>query len=1435
MRLKIAEFEAGSNGIKRNLAGVNRKLTETAGFAAGMRKKLEDATKALPKIEIDANSTPAEIKVAELRAKLEKLAAKEINVDADATQALIEMAALQQELEAVERGASFEVRTEVGAALSQLRGIQQEVDRINGETARVQVDADTGGAQSQLRGVGTELSRLTGRNARVRVTADVSSALTGIAMVGAALASLPAATSIAVGVGALGAAFTAAGAGAAGFAAVAVPGMTRVNEALAAQESAAKAAGGATGGAGQSAAQAAQQMLQMEAAQKRLKDAQVDARQAQRDLTAAWEEGRRSLQDLNFNLDQAILSQEDAALAVREAAQRLAEVNADPNADQLDRERAELSYRQALQRSEEQEVKTARARKDTAAANKAGIRGTEEYTSAQENLKNAQAEVAEAEQQLKLLRLQQQEAMAGAGGAAGGLADAFAKLSKQERTLAGDVKAFNKAYLDWQRDLQPDVFPVISKGLDLLTVGMNKATPLIRASAGAFGELIDKTKEGLAEEQWSSFFYDLTTQAPRAIEGLGAAAGNVAGGLAGVIQAFLPYTDDLMDFLENATQGFEGWGQNLKGSPEFEAFINYVKENGPKVGEVLSNIATFAGKIVGVGADMSPALLDFLVGLSAKLAAMDPAQIEAIAAGVAAIFAAAKLGATLKIGGLVVLAELIGKMSPGQIQAVAIAIAGLIVAVKGAQAVSAVAGIWERLGGGIDKAGAAADRNKGKLSKLGDMAGAAGGVLAATSALGLLDNSLNGLDTKLGSMSDEMAKFAQTGQLSGKLAEQWGDSLGSVVTDVGSWDEALGRASGTSESFREAISRLANPGPLEGFKTSYLGLMNVVTLGTTEFDKSAEQIGFMDQELANLVSSGRAGEAEQAFARLTKEAQAMGVPVSALKDVFPQYSQAMASAGTASSEAAVGIDAAKQGIDGFKSSLDAFNATTDAAKAIRDLDLAYQAAKKAVDASTVGLEINKAKTDEQRDAAIVARDAFSGYIQKVDDIGRAQQVAGKNTADSTISIAEQLPKLFDLAGSSKEAQARVYDLATNFGISRQMADKARTGSKEFKEELDRLKDKKVKIELDTKKALDQAYAFAKQLLGIKLELPVGIRAPAAPRAYGGIYNADGRQYMASGGIRSAGASPAAMIATSPYMISGRAGPDVVFGEAGMEAYIPLSTGKRDRGLQILQEAAGVMGMAVVPEKIALNAAGSAGGASGGSFSGGGAAMVSVTGIDALRSALDTTALDLTGSLGGATSTLDATLGDAGTLTSSLTGVGEIAGHLADEVTGWGEVIASEVPPLTDAVNLLGDAISAAASGDAKGNTGSKGDERSPRGGSGNSKGATGSKGDERSPRDAAGKAEPPKKIALQGATSITGVAFSGGTNWSHTSRPVQAAPSTSGGSSSSAGGGGGELSLGKSQQVAGSLVHIDTLTVREQADVDVVAAALYSRLGSKGR
>lgn len=606
---------------KKSTQDLSRNMTETGASAERMRQKLEAATRALPKIKIDADSSPAEIKFAQLRAEMEKLASKKIGIDIDAAEATAEIQRIQRELEQLQRNeADINVRADIGEALSELRALDSEISRVDGRTANVNVDADVGGA------------------------------LSSIALVAAALASLPAVTSIAVGVSALGAAFASAGIGAAGFAAVAVPSLGRINEALKAQETAAKGAGAATGGAGQSAAQAAQQALQLEQAEKRLKDAQNEEKQAQEDLTRAREAGRRALEDMNFSLERSILSQKDAALAVREAEARLAEIqskHAEGKASDLELERAMLSLEMAQQRAREQEVKTKRAREDTAVANKAGVKGTKEYQRAQEDLLQAQAKVAQAEAQLKMLHLQQKAAMQSAGGAAGGLKDAFADLSTHEKALAKDIKAFKDEYIAWQRSIQPDVLPAIGQGLDVIRTLLPEIAPMARGAGKAFTGLGVDAEKALRGPFWQDFFDDVNTEIPNAITRLGHTGGNVLQGFAGVIQALLPYGRDLLGNVEDLSEKFATWGTGLGEDSNFRQFMRYVEQNGPVVWETLKNVAISGGNIVQALAPFGVGALGGLSLLAKLTAGMDPRHIQGIALGVAAVYTAVKTGQTI--------------------------------------------------------------------------------------------------------------------------------------------------------------------------------------------------------------------------------------------------------------------------------------------------------------------------------------------------------------------------------------------------------------------------------------------------------------------------------------------------------------------------------------------------------------------------------------------------------------------------------------------------------------------------------------------------------------------------------------------------------------------------------------------------------------------
>ncbi|MCC5574471.1 hypothetical protein IMZ11_02295 [Microtetraspora sp. AC03309] len=1201
LTLKIANFLAGADGAKRALGDLNRKFTETAGFAAGFRKKLDDAFKRLPKIEIDANSTPAEVKIAEVRSRLEQLRDKKVGVDIDA-----------------------------GAALAEMHMIQRELASIDDRDVSFDVKAGISGAMAELAAVDAEISRLDGRDAQVRVHADISGAMSGIATVGAALAALaatPAIVSIGAAGLALGSAFGAAGAGALGMAAVAVPALGRVNEALKQQESSAGGAGGAVKSLAQKQAEAAAAALRLAQAQERVRkanesvkdaargvvQAQQDVKRAQDAVAQASADGAarvadavrrvsdaerqysdavraskdaqeglndarrqavRDLEDLGNRLTDTKLDQRQAALDLADAEKALNKVKGNKNSSAADIERATIAYERAQQRVKELATSVERLTADKAEADAKGVEGSDVVKSAQDRLADANQRVADsqkaiadaqanvakaqteaaqsvaaaqdrvasaqeklidaqrrysdaqrdaimAERQLKLEKLQQKAATEQAGAAAGGAASKMAELTVEEQKLAKAIKGFQDEYQAWQQGLEGDVFPAIVGGLDLVKAGLPKIAPLVKTAAKSFVNLEKDAKKALEGPFWDRFIWDLNTYMPGAIQNLGRTTGNVFAGMAGVVDAFLPHSAAVTQSIEDASKRFAEWGQNLKDSPGFKAFIAYVAEQGPKVKEILSNVAEAVGKIFQAGLDVGPGALDILVAVSQKLSELSPDQIKAIATGVGLIFAALKIGQTLKITALLGLAEVIGKLPPPVLYAVAGGIAAVVLAVKGVQALKSVTQWWGDMRGKISDIGEAASSAKSKVSGLGEKVG--------------------GLGEKLGGLSTVVGGAALTGGLM-VLESRFADAATAADRYAG---KVLAAAGSDLDSQIAAVSReLKKQNDLQG--PNIANWIYFTYAGKEAGDRAATLQDKLDElnyqkELAT-IQAGKTGDAYTT----------MGGK----------------------------IDGATDAVKGLDKSLDTFTARTDVAAALQNLTKDYKDVKQAIDEANGKLDVNAGKTDAQKNAIIRAREKFAGYLTDLRNAADAQKGLSGKTFDSTKTIVEQLPKLFDLAGKNKEARTQVLLLAEAYGISREDAIKAAKGGKDLKEVLDKLKSKSVRIDANTKPAEGAFQSFLNTINNkvASLTITAEVRYQQAKKTEAARNSADGNIFMADGGItRFANGSEkhVAQIAMPGTRIWAEP-------ETQGEAYIPLAQSKRPRSLAILDQVAEMFGKAVVP-------------------------------------------------------------------------------------------------------------------------------------------------------------------------------------------------------------------------------------------------------------
>ncbi|MFE6156257.1 peptidoglycan DD-metalloendopeptidase family protein [Streptomyces sp. NPDC057889] len=419
----------------------------------------------------------------------------------------------------------------------------------------------------------------------------------------------------------------------------------------------------------QAAQRAADQRRQaaenVERAERALSDAKRQARQAEQDLTQARKDAADQLRDLNDRLAEGSLNQRDATLRVQEAQLELQRVMADPRATDLQRERAQLAYDQSVQSAKQQKQDYADLQKDAAAQRKAGVdgnadvkRATQQLSDAQRGVKDQTKAVADAHRSAAQTQIASAQAVAdaqrGLSDAVQNAANAQVQASEQiksaergvesarlsgidttskamsaqekyrkalaamtpaQRDLYNSIagpKGLKAAFKDWSTSLQPDVLPIFTRGVDGMKNSLPGLTPLVKNSAQAVRELQRDASKELKTPFWKRFKKDITDSAKPAIKGLGKAFGNVIEGIAGVIDAFLPHMGDISTSLGRITKKFANWGKNLKGSPEFEKFLDYASQNGPKLGSTLKKIADAFFEVGKALSPLSGTVLDIL-------------------------------------------------------------------------------------------------------------------------------------------------------------------------------------------------------------------------------------------------------------------------------------------------------------------------------------------------------------------------------------------------------------------------------------------------------------------------------------------------------------------------------------------------------------------------------------------------------------------------------------------------------------------------------------------------------------------------------------------------------------------------------------------------------------------------------------------------------
>ncbi len=442
-------------------------------FDRQVQTKIRAALKALPKVEINADSSEAERRIAELRASLDELSGKKVGVDIDADQARREIERLFIELnELGQRSPNIQVRMDAGKAASELAALQVEIDKVAVSHPTIEVDVDAGAAAAELATVdaaaassGNNLGGLAAAGIALApaIVPAAAAAAGAVAAIGASAAGVVGALGVVMLAlkpvfGAVSALNTAAGQSAqnavatqsaAAQVASAEQGLANARGAAASQAiNSAQAVSDARRGVADAEVQASQSvqsaLQQVHSAEEALTNAQWTERTAQLALVDARRAAQQQLEDYSHQLADGALAQRQAALAVQQAQINLRNaLGSNGGVSQLQKEEAQIAYDQAVQQQKDLELQQSRLQTAAAKANSVGVEGStgvvdahHQVTQAAQGVTDAHTSLANAQQSAALAQAKAIESVTKAQEA---LNTAVRAQADQQRTAAASI------------------------------------------------------------------------------------------------------------------------------------------------------------------------------------------------------------------------------------------------------------------------------------------------------------------------------------------------------------------------------------------------------------------------------------------------------------------------------------------------------------------------------------------------------------------------------------------------------------------------------------------------------------------------------------------------------------------------------------------------------------------------------------------------------------------------------------------------------------------------------------------------------------------------------------------------------------------------------------------------------------------------------------
>lgn len=192
---------------------------------------------------------------------------------------------------------------------------------------------------------------------------------------------------------------------------------------------------------------------------------------------------------------------------------------------------------------------------------------------------------------------------------------AWASLDTSQQQALHSLQSFSSFWQGFVTQFSKPVTDMFTNGLKMLQSLLTDMKPVITASAQAFSQLEQGASKALESPFWKNFFNYLGGSAKQSIVDIGQSMGNMVKGVSALVMAFDPMAKSMNQGLVNLTQRFADWATQLSKTKGFQDFLNYARQEGPQVLQLIGNLATTVAKLLIAMAPAGALLLQVVNGV----------------------------------------------------------------------------------------------------------------------------------------------------------------------------------------------------------------------------------------------------------------------------------------------------------------------------------------------------------------------------------------------------------------------------------------------------------------------------------------------------------------------------------------------------------------------------------------------------------------------------------------------------------------------------------------------------------------------------------------------------------------------------------------------------------------------------------------------------